>query len=237
MEHPPPGHAGIQPGLGVPVVESNVVTDPGYLNRAAKDFRLLPDSPCVTFTPPPAAPQPVQVSKKPKRPVRLRASAPALWPGSRVRLQAYLTAEAALAAGSEQAVLKMHRAGHWRRVGVMALREGRYALSVGLKKTRRKGTRRFGLVPRRGTPTHAAAAGLRAGRRLFEHRPGSPPPLARACSRTDVDADAERHPLNPAADVVGRSGEFALDGFPSLPEVLPALVVDRDDRARPNETA
>jgi parallel beta-helix repeat protein len=140
------GNAGVQLDIGLPVLE-NLVTEPGYTNRAAKDFRLLPTSPCVTFTPPPAAPQPVQVSKKPKRPVRLRASAPALWPGGRVRLRAYLTAEAALAAGSEQAFLKMHRAGQWRRVGVMPLREGSYALSVGPKRIRGKASRRFGKVP------------------------------------------------------------------------------------------
>ena len=140
------GNAGIQLDVGVPVLE-NVVVEPGYVNRAAKDFRLLPTSPCVTFSPPPAAPQPVQVSKKPKRPVRLRASAPALWLGGRVRLRAYLTPEATPAARPAQAVLKVHRAGQWRRVAVMPLREGSYALSVGLKKTRRKGSRRFGLAP------------------------------------------------------------------------------------------
>ena len=117
------------------------------MNRAAKDFRLLPNSPCVTFTPPPPPPPPVQVSKKPRRPVRLRASAPSLWPGGRVRLRAYLTPEAALVAGSQQAVLKVHRAGHWRRVGVMPRRDGSYALSVELKKGRRKASRRFGLAP------------------------------------------------------------------------------------------
>ena len=44
------GNAGIQLDVGVPVLE-NVVMEPGYVNRAAKDFRLLPNSPCVTFTP------------------------------------------------------------------------------------------------------------------------------------------------------------------------------------------
>jgi hypothetical protein len=147
------GNAGIQLDVEVPVPE-NLVTEPGYVNRAAKDFRLRPDSPCVTFTPTPAAPQPVKVSKKPRRPVRLRASAPALWPGGRVRLRAYLTPAAALAAGSKRAVLKIRRAGQWRRVGVMPLREGSYALSVELKKVRRKASRRFGQAPvRRGPRT------------------------------------------------------------------------------------
>jgi hypothetical protein len=138
------GNAGIQLDIGVPVLE-NLVTEPGYVNRAAKDFRLRPDSPCVTFTPAPPQP-PVLVSKKPKRPVRLRASAPALWPGGRVRLRAYLTPAAAPAAGSE-AVLKVHRAGQWRRVAVMPLRDGTYALGMELKKDRRKASRRFGLAP------------------------------------------------------------------------------------------
>lgn len=137
------GNAGIQLDVAVPVLE-NLVTEPGYVNRDSKDFRLLPGSPCVTFTPSQVAPPPVRVSKKPKRPVRLRASAPALWPGGRVRVRAYLTPEAAHAAGSEQAVLKIHRAGKWRRVGVMPLRDGSYALSVELRKVRRKASRRFG---------------------------------------------------------------------------------------------
>ena len=143
--------AGIQPALEVSIVE-NVVTDPGYLNRAAKDFRLLPGSRCVTFTPSPAKPLPVRVSKKPKRPVRLRASAPVLWPGGRVRLRAYLTPEAAHAAGSGQADLKVHRAGQWRRVGLMPLRDGRYALSVELEKAGRRASRRFGQAPVRRGP-------------------------------------------------------------------------------------
>jgi parallel beta-helix repeat protein len=140
------GNAGIQLDVGVPVLE-NLVTEPAFVNRDGKDFRLRPDSPCVTFTPSPAAPPPVRVSKKPKRPVRLRASAPALWPGGRVRLRAYLTPDAARAAGSEQAILKVHRAGQWRRVGAMPLREGSYALGLKVEKVGRKASLRFGLAP------------------------------------------------------------------------------------------
>jgi hypothetical protein len=55
-----------------------------------------------------------------------------------------LTPEAAHAAGSEQAVLKVHRAGQWRRVGLMPLREGSYSLGVELEKTGRKASLRFG---------------------------------------------------------------------------------------------
>jgi parallel beta-helix repeat protein len=147
------GNSGIQLEVGIPVLE-NVVTEPAFVNRGGKDFRLLQGSPCVTFTPIPVAPPPVRVSKRPKRPVRLRASAPSLWPGGRVRLRAYLTPAAAIAAGSEKAILKIHRAGQWRRVGVMPLRDGSYTLSVELKNVRRKASRRFGLVPvRRGPRT------------------------------------------------------------------------------------
>ena len=49
-----PGNAGIQPGLGVATVE-NKVTDPGYMNRGAKDFRLRADSPCAELRREPAA--------------------------------------------------------------------------------------------------------------------------------------------------------------------------------------
>ena len=55
------GNAGIQPDIAVEVKE-NVVTEPGYMNRDGKNFRLRPGSPCVTFTPIPAAPpQPVRL--------------------------------------------------------------------------------------------------------------------------------------------------------------------------------
>jgi parallel beta-helix repeat protein len=140
------GFAGIQLDVGIPVLD-NLVTEPGYVNRAAKDFRLRPDSPCVTFTPAPAQPPPVRVSKKPKRPVRLRASAPALWPGGHVRLRAYLMPAAAPAAGSQQAVLRLYRAGQWRRVGVMTLRDGSYALGLELRKVGRSALPRFGQAP------------------------------------------------------------------------------------------
>jgi hypothetical protein len=139
------GYAGIQLDVGVPVLE-NLVTDPGYVDRDGKDFRLRPDSPCVTFTPIPAPPPPVRVSKKPKRPVRLRTSSPALWPGGRVRLRAYLT-PAAAQAGSQQAVLKLHRAGQWRRVGVMSPGDGSYALGMELKKVGRTASPRLGQAP------------------------------------------------------------------------------------------
>jgi nitrous oxidase accessory protein NosD len=45
-----PDSAGIQPGIKVQILD-NVVTEPAYVNRDAKDFRLRPDSPCVRFSP------------------------------------------------------------------------------------------------------------------------------------------------------------------------------------------
>lgn len=45
-----PDKAGIQPGIEVQIVE-NVVTEPAYVNRGGKDFRMRPDSPCVNFSP------------------------------------------------------------------------------------------------------------------------------------------------------------------------------------------
>ena len=128
--------------------------DPGLREPRRKDFRLLPGSPCVNFTPAPVQPPPVRVSKKPKRPVRLRASAPALWAGGHVRLRAYLTPAAAGAAGSQQAFLRLYRAGLSRRVGAMVLRDGSYSLGLELRKVGRSASRRFGEAPvRRGPRT------------------------------------------------------------------------------------
>jgi len=45
-----PDQAGVQPDIEVPVAE-NVVTDPGYVDRDAKDFSLSPDSPCAKNSP------------------------------------------------------------------------------------------------------------------------------------------------------------------------------------------
>ena len=145
--------AGIQLGIGVGLAD-NFVSEPHFANRAAKDFRLLPDSPCVSFTPPPAPPPPVKLSKKPKRPVRLRASAPSLWPGGHLRLRAYLTPEAAAAAQSGSPVLKVRRKGEWRRVGMMEARGGSYTLGVRLADSKRGRSVRLGLAHfRRGPRT------------------------------------------------------------------------------------
>jgi hypothetical protein len=54
-----PDNAGIQPEIEVQVSE-NLVTEPAYANRDAKDFRLEPDSPCANFSPGSRRPGPRQ---------------------------------------------------------------------------------------------------------------------------------------------------------------------------------
>jgi hypothetical protein len=137
-----PGNAGIQPGLGVATVE-NKVTDPGYMNRAAKDFRLKAGSPCLNFAPglQPSARKPARRG----RAVRLRSATAAIWPGGHLRLRAKVVSKAARASASKQAVLKVHRGGKWRRVGTMRLRGGRYLYRPQLGQ-RRGGARRLGRV-------------------------------------------------------------------------------------------
>ena len=130
---------GLPPGLAWPAVE-NIFTDPGFVNRAVKDFRLLPGSPCINFPLLPATP-PVTVRKKPKRPVRLWAIRSAVRPGGRVRLRAQIPTESAHGV-SKRAVLKLRRDGRWRLVGAMRLRNNTYEASIRLAKQR--AWRRFG---------------------------------------------------------------------------------------------
>jgi hypothetical protein len=54
-----PGRAGVQSDIAVRVVD-NLTTNPGYVNRDDKDFRLRPDSPCVRFSPGSKRPGPRQ---------------------------------------------------------------------------------------------------------------------------------------------------------------------------------
>src|SRR5215204_5886410 len=54
---------------------------------------------------------------------------------------------------------------------------------------------------------------------------------------SQVDADADGEPAEGPADLLRRARELALDGLPSLPEVPPPLVVDREGRSRANEAA
>ncbi len=107
--------------------------DPGYVNRAAKDFRLQPGSPCITF---PLIPQaaPATVRKKLRRPVRLTVAAASVRPGQRVRLRARIPGSERAAA--DDAVPKVRRDGQWWRVGTMPLRDDVYTASVRLEQGR-----------------------------------------------------------------------------------------------------
>jgi hypothetical protein len=135
------GNAGIQLGISVPVVDS-VVTDPGYVNRLAKDFRLLPNSPCNSFTPTAVAQPPVvEPRKKLRRAVRLRAGASAVSSGERLVLRAAIISRAALTTSSRLAALKILRRGAWRRVAGMHLRDGRFFIA-GLKLVKQRGRKR-----------------------------------------------------------------------------------------------
>jgi nitrous oxidase accessory protein NosD len=145
------GNAGIQLDIGIPVPE-NLVTEPGFVNRLAKDFRLLPSSPCINMASALVAPTPpVKSRKKWQRPVRLRASASVVWPGGRVLLRAAAFAEARRAAASRPPVLKVRRRGMWRRVDEMAQRGSAYAVGVRLAQKRNSRFRSFGeaRIPRR----------------------------------------------------------------------------------------
>jgi hypothetical protein len=133
---------GIQPGISVSVVD-NLVIDPGYVNRAAKDFRLKPGSPCLNFATT-LNPQKATKGKRKARAVRLRANTRRVWPGGRVRLRAKIASAAARASASKHAVLKARVGGKWRRVKVMRLRNGRYIVAPHLGKAGKRAARRFG---------------------------------------------------------------------------------------------
>jgi hypothetical protein len=140
------GNAGVQIGIKVPVLES-LVTDPGYVNRAAKDFRLLPDSPCITFSPtavtkPPGVPTPRRL----RRPVRLRAAASTVSPGKRLEAWAAIISEAALTEHSDVAVLKVLRRGAWRRAATMRQQKERFVARLKLERRGRKRAFGFGRV-------------------------------------------------------------------------------------------
>jgi parallel beta-helix repeat protein len=135
-----PGNpGGIQPGIKLPVVE-NIVTDPGYVNRAAKDFRLRPGSLCIDFPLVPEA-KPDNARKKHKRPVRLWAVSPVVRPGGRVRIRAQIPTDSVEAA-RRRAVLKVRGNGQWLRVGAMRFRAGTYFANPRLGRGR--GWRRLG---------------------------------------------------------------------------------------------
>ena len=143
---------GLQTGLEVPAVE-NIITDPGYVNRAAKDFRLLPGSPCINFPLIPAT-QPIAARKKLKRPVRLwairavvQAGRPRAPAGSDTSREREERAEAgpaegaprrSVAAGGSDAPGRRHLRGErtprqaqaWRRFGQARVWSGRRALRL-----------------------------------------------------------------------------------------------------------
>jgi hypothetical protein len=138
------GTGGIQPGIEVATLD-NRVSEPGYVNRGGKDFRLRSDSPCANLS---ATLQPA--TKKPParrrgtRAVRLRSNTASVWPGGRLRLRAKVVSVAARASAAKRATLKVRRAGKWRKVGTMRLRGGRYTYRPQLGKSRHGGKRRFG---------------------------------------------------------------------------------------------
>jgi hypothetical protein len=138
------GTGGIQPGIEVATLD-NRVSEPGYVNRGGKDFRLRSDSPCANLS---ATLQPA--TKKPParrrgtRAVRLRSNTASVWPGGRIRLRAKVVSVAARASAAKRATLKVRRAGKWRKVGTMRLRGGRYTYRPQLGKSRHGGKRRFG---------------------------------------------------------------------------------------------
>jgi Right handed beta helix region len=138
-----PGNAGIQPDIEVPV-RQNFVTDPGYVSRQAKDFRLQPDSRCKNLpaSAVAAVPQPAKERMR-RRPVRLRANSSTVRPGQRLRLGAQVEPGGAQTP-SRRAVLKLFRGGVWLRVGIMRLRGRSYTATVRLARRKRGVWLRFG---------------------------------------------------------------------------------------------
>ena len=160
-----PGFAGIQPDIEVPVV-ANLVVQPEYVNRAAKDFRLATGTICANLVAQPAAPGP-QVPKpraKPLRPVFLRAAAAVVRPGGRLRLRAIVKSPDPAAEQPRWAILKVRRGGSWHRVTRMRLRGGGYRAIVGLGDTKKGQFRRLAHAR---VPRGAKALALRA------HVPGT----------------------------------------------------------------
>jgi hypothetical protein len=111
---------GLQGEFAVPAIE-NIIVDPGYVNRAAKDFRLLPGSPCISFQAPHTV-EPLVAAKKRKRPVLLWALRSRIRPGGRIRVRAKAPADM-LHHAPARALLKVRRDGAWRRAGTMKLRQ------------------------------------------------------------------------------------------------------------------
>jgi hypothetical protein len=149
--------AGLQPGLTVSVVQ-NLVIEPAFVNREAKDFRVPAGFPCTSNL----AGGPAQRVAKPKkrsRPVRLRAVTRAVWPGGRLRLRAKVKSVSARASASKKAVLKVRVGNRWRRVATMRLRGVPYVAKPQLGRTGRRSARPFGMTRVR---RHSGTLKLRA---------------------------------------------------------------------------
>jgi parallel beta-helix repeat protein len=136
------GNGGLQPDLGIATID-NKVSEPRYVDRSDKDFRLRADSPCAGFSwgAQPAAKK--APAKAYKRALSLRGNTAAVWPGGHLRLRAKVRSEAARASAAKRAVLKVRSSGTWRRVGTMRLRQSRYLYRPRLGH-RNGGARRFG---------------------------------------------------------------------------------------------
>ena len=133
------GNAGIQPGLELSVVE-NLVTDPGYVSRAAQGLPSAPGQPVhhVRAAAHPAAGAEAQAPGAPAREHRdaVAGRAPTAAGDGEV-------AERARLSGTCRGAQAPPR-GKWRKVGVMRLRGSRYVESVVLRKLRRSAARRLG---------------------------------------------------------------------------------------------
>ena len=161
-----PGFAGIQPGIAVPLL-ANVVVQPAYVSRTAKDFRLEPGAMCSSVVAVPASPGPAAAEPRSKRvrPVVLRAGAASVWPGGKLRLRAIVTSPKKPGAAPAWAILKVRRGQAWRRLGRMRLRGNYYRAIVRLGDTEHQEFRRFGRtrVPRRSRTLRLRALVPRTG--------------------------------------------------------------------------
>jgi hypothetical protein len=133
---------GIQPDLEVPAVD-NIVTDPEYIGRDRKDFRLRPDSPCNDFSLA-AKPQASGPRKKRGREVLFDARAASIWPGGRLRLQAKVMLADPQPTVARSALVMVRRDGAWVRAGALRLHGSRYVGALRYGERARNNARLFG---------------------------------------------------------------------------------------------